>query len=152
MCAPINKSAAIVDNLTAKDCYVKFAAIPKAGDILVPAQYASFVRQGSRYDMIKADYYYDALSDRVSRNIDKFGDKTVNYIFVTDLHYEGNDKQDSSVQEREAMLKEVQFIVDCANSDASIDFVGLGIPLLFDLFEVPTLGVAERWRDVDVVK
>ena len=130
MCAPIDKSSAIVDNLTAKDCYVKFAAIPKAGDILVPAQYASFVRQGSRYDMIKADYYYDALSDRVSRNIDKFGDKTVNYIFVTDLHYEGNDKQDSSIQEREAMLKEVQFIVDWANSDASIDFVVLGGDLI----------------------
>lgn len=130
MCSPITEESAIVDNTLIKDAYILFADMSKTGEILVPAEQASFVRQGNRSDILKAGYYYDALSDRISKKVDTFGDKTVNYIFITDLHYEGADTQDSSVQERAAMLKEVQFIVDWANKDDSIDFVVLGGDLI----------------------
>ena len=126
MCAPITEESAIVNEVLCKDAYVKFADITNTGEVLIPAEQASFVRHGNRCDLLKAGYYYDALSDRISKKVDTFGDKTVNYIFITDLHYEGTDKQDSSVQERTAMLKEVRFVVDWANKDDSIDFVVLG--------------------------
>ena len=130
LCAPVSVSSAMADNTLVKDCYIQFKELPNNNNVYVPSEEASFVRHGTRSDMIKGDYYYDILSNRISKRVDDLGNKTVNYIFITDLHYEGNDKQDSSVQEREAMLKEVDFVVDWANNDDSIDFVVLGGDLI----------------------
>lgn len=130
MCSPITEASAILNNTLVKDAYIRFADAAATGEVLIPAEQASFFRQGERNDLLKAGYYYDALSDRISKRIDTFGDKTVNYIFITDLHFEGTDKQDSSVQERAAMLRQAQFVVDWANKDDSIDFVVLGGDLI----------------------
>lgn len=130
MCAPISTESAVVDNSLVKDAYVWFATIPDESKILVPAEYISFVRQGSRNDLIKADYYYDIASDRITKKVDKFGDKTVNYIFMSDLHYEGDDTSDSSTGERTAMLREAAFVAEWASNDDSIDFVILGGDLI----------------------
>lgn len=65
--------------------------------------------------------YYGVEMKLISDEIDALGEETVNYIFVSDLHFTNtNSAQDKAV------LNQLEAIAKMANTDDSIDFVVVG--------------------------
>ncbi len=65
--------------------------------------------------------YYGVEMKKVSEQIDALGEDTVNYIFITDIHYTNGD----SAQDK-ALLNQMNAIAKMADADDSIDFIVIG--------------------------
>lgn len=101
-----------------EDCYVRFSVQGKLKDINinVPDGKEGVVITGAKDDLL-----YGPQINTVQQNLK---DKTnaVNYIFITDLHYD----KDPTAQKSEALLKQVKAAVKIANTTESIDFIVIG--------------------------
>ncbi len=64
--------------------------------------------------------YFAADAQYVTKQLDKNGVDAVNYIFITDVHYGSNAKQNAS------LINQMNLITEMANKDDSIDFVVVG--------------------------
>lgn len=65
--------------------------------------------------------YYGIEMSVVSDQVDALGEDTVNYIFITDIHYTNGD----SAQDK-ALLNQMNAIAKMAEADDSIDFIVIG--------------------------
>lgn len=101
-----------------EDCYVRFSVQGKLKNIAinVPDGKEGVVITGAKEDLL-----YGPQINTVQQNLK---DKTsaVNYIFITDLHYD----KDPTAQKSEALLKQVKAAVKIANTTESIDFIVIG--------------------------
>ncbi len=101
-----------------EDCYVRFSVQGKVSDIAlnIPDGKEGVVISGAKDDLL-----YGPQINVVQQNL---RDKTdaVNYIFITDLHYD----KDPTAQKSEALFKQVKAAVKIANTTDSIDFIVVG--------------------------
>lgn len=101
-----------------KDCYIRLTVNGKLGDITisVPDGKEGTVITGSKEDLL----YGPQINELQGNLVGKEG--AVNYIFITDLHYD----QDPTSQKSEALFKQVKAAVKMANTTDSIDFIVIG--------------------------
>lgn len=123
----VDKADILLANTMVSGAYVKFAVEPTAADIKVPTALANFVHQGTLAEISAMDYqteYYGIQSEIVSQQLDKQSDEAVNYIFITDIHYNG---ENTETGQGAALLKQMQLVVKMANAENSnIDFIAIG--------------------------
>ncbi|MBQ1186511.1 MAG: metallophosphoesterase [Clostridia bacterium] len=100
------------------DCYVRIAVEGKLTDVVidVPSGKEQLVITGSKDDLL----YGPQINEIAQLVRDK--ENMVNYIFITDLHYDS----DPTAQKSEALLKQVKAAVKMANTLDSIDFIVIG--------------------------
>lgn len=101
-----------------EDCYVRFTVEGKLTDIIIsiPDGKESQVVLGAKEDLL----YGPQINDVAQLIRDK--ENMVNYIFITDLHYDS----DPTAQKSEALLKQVKAAVKMANTLDNIDFIVIG--------------------------
>ena len=131
----VDTEAVLLGNTMVTGAYVKFGVEPTAEDIKVPTSLANFVHQGTMAEIKAMDYqtkYFGIQSEIIKQELDKQSADAVNYIFITDLHYDGNKTADYSV----ALFNQMDLVVDMANTDDSIDFIAIG----GDIIEGTTTG------------
>ncbi len=131
----VDTEAVLLGNTMVTGAYVKFGVEPTAEDIKVPTSLANFVHQGTMAEIKAMDYqtkYFGIQSEIVKQELDKQSADAVNYIFITDIHYDGNKTADYSV----ALFNQMNLVVDMANTDDSIDFIAIG----GDIIEGTTTG------------
>ena len=89
-----------------EDCYVRFSVQGKVADIAitVPDGKEAIVISGAKDELL-----YGPQINVVQQNL-KDKDSAVNYIFITDLHYD----KDPTAQKSEALLKQVKAAVKIA--------------------------------------
>ena len=107
------------DTLTlTEDCYVRFSVQGKVAyiAITVPDGKEAVVISGAKDELL-----YGPQINVVQQNL-KDKDSAVNYIFITDLHYD----KDPTAQKSEALLKQVKAAVKIANTTDNIDFIVIG--------------------------
>lgn len=114
-----NKTAAnLSENVLQSGCYVMFKTKIDAEEITVPAELMYTVHSGT-----KAELYYGLDAKLISDNLAKTDQKTVNYIFITDIHYDAS----TSAAQKTALLSQLSLIRDMANdSSNNIDFIAVG--------------------------
>lgn len=121
--------ADVLDNNTMKfGAYVKFSAAPAAGTITVPAASQYLMHSGT----------YDELCAGVDAHVatyklDQVGEDAVNYIFITDLHFDNNNPE---------VTKQVELITNMANNDDSIDMVVVGGDITTGMFATKEEAIA----------
>ncbi len=131
----VDTEAVLLGNTMVTGAYVKFGVEPTAEDIKVPTSLENFVHQGTMAEIKAMDYqtkYFGIQSEIIKQELDKQSADAVNYIFITDLHYDGNKTADYSV----ALFNQMDLVVDMANTDDSIDFIAIG----GDIIEGTTTG------------
>ena len=100
------------------DCYVRLSVEGSVKDVIitVPDGEESRVLIGTKEDLI-----YAPQIKAVNQVLD--GRETaVNYIFITDLHYD----YDPTSQKSQALFKQIKAAVKIANSNDRIDFIAIG--------------------------
>ena len=101
-----------------KDCYIRLSVSGKLSDITirVPDGKEGIVISGAKDDLL-----YGPQINELQGNL-KGKEAAVNYIFLTDLHYD----KDPTSQKSEALFKQVKAAVKMANTTESIDFIVIG--------------------------
>lgn len=116
--ALFKKDANVIENNTLKyGSYVIFSDYPDRNTVKIPDELEYQVHSGT-----KEALYLGLNSAVVSRKINSVGKKSVNYIFITDIHY-GSDLSDL---QKSALINQIKLVTDMANRDSSIDFVVIG--------------------------
>lgn len=111
----------VLENNTMKfGAYAKFSAAPAEGTIVVPDEVKYLVHSGT-YDELCAGV--DAYV--ASYKLDQVGEDAVNYVFITDLHFDNNNPE---------VTKQVELITNMANNDDSIDMVVVGGDITTGMF------------------
>ena len=100
------------------DCYVRLSVEGKVKDvtITVPDGLENQVLTGTKEDLLFAPQI------KAVENVLTGRESAINYIFITDLHYD----KDPTSQKSEALFKQVKAAVEIANSNDSIDFIAIG--------------------------
>ena len=110
-------NSAVEGNLITKDSYVLFSARPDFNKIDVPSELKYLVHAGT-----KDELYYGIEAQIVSEKISEVGSDTVNYLFITDIHYGF-----SLTSAQEVILrKETALMAKMANENDDIDFIVVG--------------------------
>ena len=104
---------AVEGNLITKDSYVLFSARPDFSKIDVPSELKYLVHGGT-----KDELYYGIEAQIVSEKISEVGSDTVNYLFITDIHFSSTDKT--------SLLKQAALMAKMANENDDIDFIVIG--------------------------
>ncbi|MBQ9769689.1 MAG: metallophosphoesterase, partial [Clostridia bacterium] len=104
---------AVEGNLITKDSYVLFSARPDFSKIDVPSELKYLVHGGT-----KDELYYGIEAQVVSEKISEVGSETVNYLFITDIHFSSTD--------RTSLLKQAALMAKMANENDDIDFIVIG--------------------------
>jgi len=110
-------NSAVENNVITKNSYVLFSARPDFSKIDVPSELKYMVHAGT-----KDELYYGIEAQIVSEKISSVGKDTVNYLFITDMHY-GSSL--TSAQEV-TLRKETALMAKMANENDDIDFVVVG--------------------------
>ncbi len=122
--APLDSEEVMFLDKMIRGAYVKFEETPDAALVKIPAVVADKVHAGSTADIIESrgeDYFFGIEFDIASDIISTESAGSVNYIFITDLHY-GYD----SAMDQASLLKQVAYVTKMANENDNIDFVCLG--------------------------
>lgn len=101
-----------------KDCYIRLSVNGKLSDvsIRIPDGKEGIVISGAKEDLL-----YGPQINVLQQNLrDK--NNAVNYIFITDLHYDS----DPTTQKSESLFKQVKAAVKIANTTDCIDFIVIG--------------------------
>lgn len=121
--------ADVLDNNTMKfGAYVKFSAAPAAGTITVPAA-SQYLMHSGTYD----DLCAGVDAHVATYKLDQVGEDAVNYIFITDLHFDNNNPE---------VTKQVELITNMANNDDSIDMVVVGGDITTGMFATKEEAIA----------
>ncbi len=101
-----------------KDCYIRLSVKGKLSDVTIriPDGKEGIVISGAKDDLL-----YGPQINVLQHNL-KGKEDAVNYIFITDLHYD----QDPTSQKSEALFKQVKAAVKIANTTDCIDFIVIG--------------------------
>lgn len=91
--------------------------MPDFDKITVPSELKYIVHAGA-----KADLYYGIDSQIVTENISAVGADTVNYLFITDIHFGSSLTSAQSV----CLLNQAKLMAKMANENDDIDFVVVG--------------------------
>lgn len=118
----------VMDGKTMKQgAFIRFAKEPAANNIVVPAHLADFIRQGS-YVAVSSDSildsYYGIETEVLSKQISGSSKDTLNYIFITDIHFMNYDL--SWDKSGNILLEQIRLITEWANNDENIDFIVVG--------------------------
>lgn len=110
-----------------EDCYVRFSVQGKVSDISlnVPDGKEGVVISGAKDELL-----YGPQVNAISQQLRDKAD-AVNYVFITDLHYDS----DPTAQKSEALLKQVKAAVKMANTIDSIDFIVIGGDITSGMYE-----------------
>lgn len=110
-----------------EDCYVRLSVNGKVENvkITVPDGKEGIVITGAKDDLL----YGPQINEIQLQLKDK--SEFVNYIFITDLHYD----KDPTAQKSEALLKQVKAAVKMANTTDSIDFIAIGGDITSGMYE-----------------
>ncbi len=122
--APISESKVLYGDKMIRGAYVKFVAEPDETLVKIPASVADKVHAGSSAEIVASrgdDYFFGIEFDIASDMISTESVGSVNYIFITDLHY-GYD----SAKDQASLLKQVAYVTKMANENDNIDFICLG--------------------------
>jgi len=122
--APLDSEEVIFLDKMIRGAYVKFEEAPDVTLIKIPAVVADKVHAGSSAEIIESrgdDYFFGIEFDIASDIISTESAGSVNYIFITDLHY-GYD----SAMDQASLRKQVAYVTKMANENDNIDFVCLG--------------------------
>lgn len=116
---PTETSALSGDTLT-EAAYVKFSQRPDLTKIRVPSDLAYLVHSGTVDEL-----YYGINIKTVTEKLNSVaGENTVNYIFITDIHYNNEDY----------LVKQSELAVKAANENDNIDFVVIGGDITTGMF------------------
>lgn len=116
-------SGSVFENGTMKiGAYVKFDALPDESKILIPAASAHLVRQGTADEIINSSSYYDIRTQIVTDELAKQSKDAVNYLFITDIHFEGTTTSLYGA----ALWNQMNLVAKTANENDNIDFVVVG--------------------------
>lgn len=114
-------------NTMKQGAFIRFAKEPSANNIVVPAHLADFIRQGG-YEAVSSDSildsYYGIETEVLSKQISKSSKDTLNYIFITDIHFMNYDL--SWDKSGNVLLEQIRLITEWANNDENIDFIVVG--------------------------
>lgn len=105
------------NNVITVGSYVLFSARPDFDKIIVPSEQKFMVHAGT-----KAELYYGLNAQTVSEKISEVGEDTVNYLFVTDIHFGYDLTSAQSV----SLLNQAKLMTKMANENDDIDFVVIG--------------------------
>ena len=101
-----------------KDCYVRLSVKGKLSDVTIriPDGKENIVISGAKEELL-----YGPQINVLQQNLRDKGE-AVNYIFITDLHYDS----DPTTQKSESLFKQVKAAVKIANTTDCIDFIVIG--------------------------
>lgn len=119
--APVDSQEVLFGNTMTRGAYVKFGAKPNVEDILIPTDKHSQVVQGTAEEVLLNREYYDIEFDVISENLASQTSSAVNYIFITDIHYPGDN-----TAQKNALIRQMQLICEMANKNENIDFIAVG--------------------------
>ncbi len=110
-------NSAVKNNVVTVGSYVLFSSGPDFEKITVPSELKYMVHAGT-----KDELYYGLNAQVVSEKISAVGKDTVNYLFITDIHFGS-----SLTTAQEVVLnKEAALMTKMANENDDIDFVVIG--------------------------
>lgn len=119
----------VLENNTMKfGAYAKFSAAPEAGAVVVPDEAKYLVHAGAYEDLCAGVDAHVA-----TYKLDQVGEDAVNYIFITDLHFDNNNAE---------VTKQMQLITNMANNDDSIDMVVVGGDITTGMFTTKEEAIA----------
>lgn len=122
--APIDAENVLYVDKMIRGAYVKFLTEPDVSLVTIPASVADKVHAGSSADILanRADDYYFGIEYEIAQDvISNESTGSVNYIFITDLHYGYGSGMDQV-----ALVNQMKFITKMANENDAIDFICLG--------------------------
>ena len=131
-----NANSAVEGNLITEDSYVLFSARPDFNKIDVPSELKYLVHAGT-----KAELYYGIEAQIVSEKISEVGSDTVNYLFITDIHY--SDKAKKHLNNQAALMAKM------ANENDDIDFIVIGGDTTTGMFETKEEYIAATHTALD---
>ena len=118
----IEETGVVSNGVMQKGAYVSFAQDASFNDITVPAELYYTVEVGT-----KKQLYYGPDVTLVRKQLDSVSDDTVNYIFITDIHYKNYGTSSVPKEEHDGpMDRQLERIVKLANDNDAIDFVVVG--------------------------
>ena len=121
-----NKITAINNDVMQKAAYVSFSELPDESTINIPAELRSVVHSGK-----KDELYYELDTQFVNKKLDENGADSVNYIFITDIHY----KIGATSIQAASLRNQVKAIAKMANENDMIDFVVVGGDITTGMFD-----------------
>ena len=110
-------NSAVENYVITKNSYVLFSARPDFNKIDVPSELKYLVHAGT-----KAELYYGIEAQIVSEKISEVGSDSVNYLFITDIHFGSNTTSAQSV----SILNQAALMAKMANENDDIDFIVIG--------------------------
>ncbi len=110
-------NSAIENNVVTVGSYGIFSARPDFSKINVPSDLKYLVHAGT-----KDELYYGLNAHTVSAKLSEVGKDTVNYLFITDIHFGNNLTSAQSV----SLLNQAKLMTKIANENDDIDFVVIG--------------------------
>ncbi len=110
-------NSAVENNVVTVGSYAVFSARPDFSEINVPDELKYTVHAGT-----KDELYYGLNAQVVSEKISEVGKDTVNYLFVTDIHFGYDLTSAQSV----SLLNQAKLMTKMANENDDIDFVVIG--------------------------
>jgi len=110
-------SDTVQNDVLKQGCYLKSETLIPDSVITLPAELLNTVHAGKRSEL-----YYGVESNVIKSNLKNSAD-SVNYIFITDIHYDAT----TSAAQKTALLNQLKLIKNMANDpDNNIDFVVVG--------------------------
>lgn len=110
-------NSTVENNVVTVGSYVIFSARPDFDKINVPAELKYLVHAGT-----KDELYYGIETQIVSEKISEVGNDTVNYLFITDIHFPASLTSTTSI----SLQNQVALVAKIANESDNIDFVVVG--------------------------
>ncbi len=122
--APISADEVMFTDRMIRGAYVKFGVEPDVTKIHVPVAKAHRVAFGTAQDLLAAGYY-DLETEIISENLADQPDTAVNYIFITDPHFDTQGTNGRPIT-RNNSVKQFALAIKMANEMDEIDFICLG--------------------------
>ncbi len=122
--APISADEVMFTDRMIRGAYVKFGVQPDVTKIHVPVSKAHRVAFGTAQDLLAAGYY-DLETEVISENLADQPDTAVNYIFITDPHFDTQGTNGRPITKNNS-VKQFALAIKMANEMDEIDFICLG--------------------------
>lgn len=122
--APISADEVMFTDRMIRGAYVKFGVQPDVTKIHVPVSKAHRVAFGTAQDLLAAGYY-DLETEVISENLANQPDSAVNYIFITDPHFDTQGSNGRPITKNNS-VQQFALAIKMANEMDEIDFICLG--------------------------
>ncbi|MBQ5911133.1 MAG: metallophosphoesterase [Clostridia bacterium] len=122
--APISADEVMFTDRMIRGAYVKFGVQPDVTKIHVPVAKAHRVAFGTAQELL-ASGYYDIETEIISENLANQPDSAVNYIFITDPHFDTQGSNGRPITKNNS-VQQFALAIKMANEMDEIDFICLG--------------------------